>query len=425
MVLEFSIGNFRSFNSIQTLDFRATGLNSLDEQVDLNNIVDQSGQRVLKTIGVYGPNGSGKSNLIIGLAIFRSLVRSSLESEAAMDFASEPFKLSGESVENAGFFQIQLLLDGKKYRYGFTLSPDFGVLQEWLFGPADKNETFYFKRTEQEFEISRDWFEEGYNLPMEKVRTNTLFLTFVSAYDGEIAKLLRSYIVNKITIDPSHSWKSPMRKSRGGINRNMRTNELLKEGKNELVLQWLKEAGLNYSNINLDDRNPHFEDVIVEKSVFNKDGTIIGTVTMDLLDGESDGTNKFYSYIGVLYRKFSQGGIFVSDEIDNNFHPSLLQRLMRLFNDPKVNTTGAQLLFTSHDTNLLKPELFRRDQIYFTEKSTQDSTVLYSLADLKGIRNNADFASQYLSGFYGALPILESLVGLSSDDHSDINTENV
>jgi hypothetical protein len=68
---------------------------------------------------------------------------------------------------------------------------------------------------------------------------------------------------------------------------------------------------------------------------------------------------------------------------------------------------GAQLLFTSHNTNLLQPDILRRDQIYFTEKSNKDETILYSLADLKGIRNNADFARQYLAGFYGALPMLE------------------
>lgn len=99
----------------------------------------------------------------------------------------------------------------------------------------------------------------------------------------------------------------------------------------------------------------------------------------------------------------------ISDEIDNNFHPSLLQQLVQAFNNPAINKAGAQLLFTSHDTNLMNPQLLRRDQLYFTEKAINEESVLFSLADLKGIRNNADFARQYLAGFYGALPILKNL----------------
>ena len=96
------------------------------------------------------------------------------------------------------------------------------------------------------------------------------------------------------------------------------------------------------------------------------------------------------------------------DELDSNFHPALLIKLVRIFNDSKVNTGNSQLLFTTHDTNLLDPSVMRRDQFYFTEKDANDATKLYSLADLKGIRNDADFAKQYLAGYYGALPILDN-----------------
>ncbi|WPV63771.1 AAA family ATPase [Chitinophaga sp. LS1] len=131
---------------------------------------------------------------------------------------------------------------------------------------------------------------------------------------------------------------------------------------------------------------------------------------MDLHTDESQGTNKFYNYIGDLFALFSGGGVFVSDEIDGNFHPALLKHLISLFQDPKINTTNAQIIFTSHDVNIMAPEFMRRDQFYFTEKTIQDSTRLYSLGDLKGIRNNVDFARQYLAGFYGALPQLNKYI---------------
>lgn len=405
MLLEFSLGNYRSFWGIQTLDFRATPLVSDDKSVDDRNIIRTEDNMVLKTLGLYGPNGSGKSNLIKGLKVFCELVRRSLESESVMDFAAEPFKLTTSELEHDGFFQVMLLIDQKRYRYGFTLSRNKEVQQEWLFGTAEKNETWYFKRTGSSVESNKEWFEEGHRLPLDNLRRNTLFLTFVSAYNGALAKTLRQFII-RISFENNR-----LRTTRHVLARpnSYSTNNLLREGKGDLVLQWLKSAGLPYSNIKLEestDREGEF--VLLEKSIYDLKGTEAGKVDLDLIENESSGTQKLYNLIGKVYQKFMNGGVIVADEIDNNFHPYLLQQFILFFNNNELNIKGAQLLFTSHDTNLLNPNILRRDQIYFTEKSTTDETILYSLADLKGVRNNSDFARQYLAGFFGALPILQN-----------------
>ena len=177
-----------------------------------------------------------------------------------------------------------------------------------------------------------------------------------------------------------------------------------------MVLSWLKSAGLTFSDVSLGKLEISGKNygtfVLLQKKIYNEKGQVEGNVPMSLDEDESDGTRKYYSYIGFLIQKFEQGGLFLSDEIDGNFHPALLRKLINDFNDPTVNKANAQLLFTSHDTNLMHPEIMRRDQFYFTEKSILDETILYSLSDLKGIRNNADFAKQYLAGAYGAMPIL-------------------
>jgi len=110
------------------------------------------------------------------------------------------------------------------------------------------------------------------------------------------------------------------------------------------------------------------------------------------------GTQKLFDLAGVLLTCFNSNflPIIILDEIDSNFHPSLVIKLVNLFNDTKINKSNAQLLFSSHDTNLMSPSIMRRDQFYFTEKNEDHSTRLYSLADLKGIRNDADFARQWL-----------------------------
>jgi len=418
MVIEFSVGNYRSFNDIQTLSFRATGLVSEDKTVDENNIANADGARLLKTIGVYGPNGSGKSNLIKGFNFFKRMVSTSLENE---DFLSEninPNKQVVHSSDDSGYFQIVLLLKGKKYRYGFTLknkqlsAGGADVATEWLFGPAGKNETWYFKRKGNKIEVNGENFAEGLNIPFDtKLRANTLFLSFCSSYNGEVSGEIKRFISNKIRIDNTGNNR---------IKNNILTNSLIEEGSKELVLNWLKSADLSFNDIKIAKGNENIsislmDRVKLSKDIYGENGKVVNTIEMDLSRDESEGTQKYYSFIGKFYNKFQKGGLFISDEIDSNFHPALLRKIVGMFNNPTINKANAQLLFTSHDTNLMSPDIMRRDQFYFTEKSPTDSTILYSLADLKGIRNNADFAKQYLAGYYGALPMLGNYLNEQSN----------
>ena len=141
---------------------------------------------------------------------------------------------------------------------------------------------------------------------------------------------------------------------------------------------------------------------------------------MNLEHRESSGNKKIFDLAGVLLVAFiseEDPFLIVIDEIDSNFHPSLLIKLIKMFNDPKINKNNSQLLFTSHDTNLMSPSIMRRDQFYFAEKQEDESTRLYSLADLRGIRNDADFAKQYLAGYYGALPVLNDYTEVEENEN--------
>ncbi len=409
MVLNFSLGNFRSFNEIQTIDFRATGLASESAEVDENNVVDVADNKVLKIAGVYGANGSGKTNLIRGLFFFKRMVEASLDSQGLLEALYNPFRLSVNSDYNKTYFQTSMLIDKKKYRYGFTIKDKNTIAEEWLYGPAEKNETFYFKRKEQEIESNKDRFFEITTLPLQTLRTDTLFLTFSSAYNVELSKKIRTLFAERIIIENISNSRRGFFEFSPFENQN--TNKLVELGKKSLVLEWLSRAGLFYNDININEvrvGSPNYSYFLISfvKEVLGNNGEVSGIKQLLLEEDESSGTQKFYSYIGILNNLFSEGGIFIVDEIDSNFHPALLLKLVSFFNNPALNKANAQLLFTSHDTNLLDPKILRRDQIWFTEKSQRDATILYSLADLKGIRNNADFAKQYLAGFYGALPVL-------------------
>ncbi len=419
MVIQFSVSNYRSIHKLQTLNFRATRLVSEDKDVDNKNISVLNDDRILKTIGIYGPNASGKSNILRSFLFFKLMVGQSLNIENLSKNELSSFRQSTVIEEHAGYFEMVLLIESKKYRYGFSLNPNGEINSEWLFGPADKNETFYFKRKTANEHVRKSdtidynplWFQEGEELPLEKLGNNVLFLSFCASYDGKISKSIQNFISDKITREPvSRRRINTFRAS----STNNHTDNLIETGDKNLVLKWLKEAGLPFSDIGLQKveisgRN-YANFVILSKNIYSPEGKVTGHIQMNLAEDESDGTQKYYSYIGLLLKKFEEGGVFVSDEIDSNFHPSLVRKLISDFNNPSINKANAQLLFTSHDTNLMHPEIMRRDQFYFTEKSLMDETILYSLSDLKGIRNNADFARQYLAGVYGALPVLKSFM---------------
>lgn len=408
MVIQFSISNFRSIYHIQTLNFRATNLVSEDKEVDKRNIAEIGSNRILKSVGIYGANASGKSNIIKGFSFFKHMISHSLTIDNLSKSEISPFKQTSEKIDNFGYFEIVLIIETKKYRYGFTLNENADVESEWLFGPAEKNETYYFTRKNETLSFNPLWFQEGDDLPKEKLRSNALFLSFCASYDGNISASIINFISNKITIDAIFNRRRF--NQFGLIQNNSTTDNLIEIGKKHLILRWMKEVGLLFSDIKLEkieiSGKNYGNFVILSKHIYNSKGEIEGVIPMNLTEDESEGTRKFYSYIGKLHQKFEQGGLFISDEIDSNFHPSLLRKLICYFNSLTINKANAQLLFTSHDTNLMYPELMRRDQFYFTEKSLIDETILYSLADLKGIRNNADFARQYLAGLYGALPVL-------------------
>lgn len=407
MVIEFSVANFCSFDHIQTLSFRATKLDSLNEQVESNNVVLSDDQRFLKIVGAYGANASGKTNFIKALSFFKEMVSNSLVAEGLSAIGVNPFRQSAGSKLRPSYFQMVLSLEGKKFRYGFTVDNDADIGSEWLFGPAGKNETYYFKRTKDDVQINAEWFEEGSALPKDNLRPDALFLSFCSSYNGTISKSIRNFIFRDVTVDGRIGRRGGSRTPVFSAGLYSVTNRLLESGNQDLVLNWLKEVGLTYNGIRLPQSEAGFSNsVFLLKNIFDESGSVVGQVEMDLHNDESEGTRKFYTYIGRLYRKFQAGGLYVCDEIDSNFHPSLLQKIIRLFQNPQVNKANAQLLFTSHDTNLMDPGIMRRDQFYFAEKNLYDATKLYSLADLKGIRNNADFARQYLAGLYGALPVL-------------------
>ena len=414
MIIEFSVKNYRSIRDLQTISFKATGLKSpAGSEIDSNNIVKSDGVSLLKTVGLYGPNASGKSNMLMALSYFTQALSSLSIASKLLVPLYDPFLF--EPTGEGCLFQIVVLLNGKKFRYGFVVnkvetalekgdSTSIEIESEWLYGNVDKNMTRLFLRVGQEVKENKLPTSEGVVIPTKLPYPHTLFLVHAAAFDAkgipmQIVSYLNHHIINNIV------YKNVFR----GVSINA-----IKES-TPLFLSFLKRFNMKYDGIELID-DERYADVkyfgFPSNKVLLKRTTHDGNnkpLSMNLEYRESAGNKKIFDLAGVLLMAFISEDdpfLIVIDEIDSNFHPSLLIKLIKMFNDPKINKNNSQLLFTSHDTNLMSPSIMRRDQFYFAEKQEDESTRLYSLADLRGIRNDADFAKQYLAGYYGALPVL-------------------
>lgn len=425
MIIEFSVKNYRSIRDLQTISFKATGLKSpAGSEIDSNNIVKSDGVSLLKTVGLYGANASGKSNMLMALSYFaRAAGALALDSRRVRPLY-DPFLF--ETSNEGCFFQIVLLLNGKKYRYGFVVnksdnvpgknsSNDVKIESEWLYGNVDKNMTRLFLRVGQEVKENKLPTSEGVVIPTKLPYPHTLFLAHAAAFDAkgipeQIVSYLERHIINNIV------YKNVFR----GV-----SISAIKES-TPLFLSFLKRFNMNYDDIELIDDESYVDvkylgfplnKVLLKRTTHDGNNK---PLSMNLEYRESAGNKKIFDLAGVLLVAFISEDdpfLIVIDEIDSNFHPSLLIKLIGMFNNPKINRSNSQLLFTSHDTNLMSPSIMRRDQFYFAEKQEDESTRLYSLADLRGIRNDADFAKQYLAGYYGALPVLNDYTEVEENEN--------
>jgi AAA15 family ATPase/GTPase len=166
-----------------------------------------------------------------------------------------------------------------------------------------------------------------------------------------------------------------------------------------------------------------FSDIITTHKKYNNDRQFVENINFSMDDDESSGTQKFFALTGPVLNVLESGFTLVVDELDSKLHPNLICKLVSLFNSKELNPKNAQLIFNTHDTNLLSSGLFRRDQIWFTEKNKFGEARIYSLSDFKTdeVRKTEPFEDNYIRGKYGAIPFLDTFEDLI---HKNLSLKN-
>lgn len=420
MIIRFSVGNFLSFNEKRTLSFEASG--GVSEHKD--NFFSFNKSKILRSIALYGANSSGKSNLIEAFRTMQEVVLSSVRLNENDELNYAPFLLSLGSESKPSFFEIVFSHQNECYRYGFEYNLN-SIVSEWLFDIKDTGkEDALFVRKNDEIAVANK-YEEGKGKE-ESTNSNRLFLSLVAQLGGKIANHILQFfgsynVISGITHSDYRffSFKMFIEQSQG-FQESIELFQQLKLGFKNLEVVEIERTPDEIEFSKLDRsvarRMISRNNKIALNAIHNKydeAGNVIDTVSWSKDIYESEGTKKLIDFSGPIFNTLLTGKTLIVDELDSKLHPLITIELIKLFNNPITNPNNAQLLFTTHDTNLLGGDLFRRDQVWFTEKDNTEQTDLYALDDFvfpdgTKVRKDANLEKNYIAGRYGAIPFISN-----------------
>ena len=413
MIIEFKTKNYLSIKDELALSLDAGSSKRL-----LKNTFPYKRSKLLKSVGIYGANASGKSNIIKSMFFMWQLVKFSHSYNIDTKIPPTQFKLDKKMLTEPSSFEITFVKNNTKYQYGFSCL-DSKIIDEYLFyweETTDKpRKALIFSRKDKKkfkFNIEKSKQE----MIASQMNENVLYLSRATALNFERTKDAYDFLVNDLVINYNPEWmnftvekiyNNPQIKEKiidilqkadfGGIV-NIELNKEKKPVKG-VEFKFEKEGPVIRQ---LAEEEKDFYDV---KFIHKND---VGESISFSMDEESQGTAKALSLLGPIFDILENGKVVVIDELEISLHPNITEFIVRLFHS-KQNKNNAQIIFTTHNTNLLGADLLRRDQVYICSKEPNKGTELRSLIEYK-LRESADFERAYLTGRVGGIPFIDETV---------------
>lgn len=428
MLIEFKFQNYRSFRDEAVLSMEATGLGSFK-----NSLIAHGGIKLLPSVAVYGKNGGGKSNVIRAFWLAVQLIRNAQRTQHENAVVPViPFALNDYSKNEPSGFWFVYTIENIKYWYGFSATRE-KIVSESLYHAPKGQKALVFLREGQKFTFTEDkakrrlisaavaenqlffsvactmndtacvnamkWFREKIyfsrdysDIPKQlfEYSNDTNMLEAISAY-AKAADLGIEEMQFEIN---SANWRG----GRGEF------SEELPEGIKEAVTQFMRLLAETSVNSEMRLKFGEVKAFSQHKGQDRKGNEQL--YTLELAD-ESDGTRKLMSIAPAIESVLCKGGVLLVDELEKELHPMLVDFIIAKFQSKVSNPKGAQIIFTTHNTELMNMELLRKDQLYFTDKNREDGcSELYSISDFS-TKTTENIRKGYLFGKYGAIPNIE------------------
>ena len=419
MLVRFSVANFGSFNEMQELSLVASALRDDEEGLIPwpNLSVKGNHPQLLPTAVIFGPNAGGKSKFVDAVMFFRSqILYSHSRGNVEEPIPTDPFRLSPGNEKKPSAFIIEFLVDGVLHEYGCELS-ETEVEAEWLYGFPKRRRQILFEREKTVFEFGRSL--KGQNKRIEAfTRPNSLFLSAAAQNNHpQLSSLVKLFadIRGMKSLSPNAALISSVLTSPKNVDdRVLRFLRQIDTGVEQVrhkvrrVPDELQELGRKLLSVfaSHSDIEPSlFPDAVKEDEeyiVLEHEGEKGFRAAFDI-DEESAGTQRLLFMLPQLLHSLDTGSLFLLDELDVSIHTLVCELILDLFRSKDTNPYGAQLITTTHNTELLRSELLRRDQIWFAEKNRIGATQLTSMADFR-TRRDDNRIKGYLEGRFGAIP---------------------
>jgi len=425
MLLEFRVSNYRSIGDEQIISLIPS-----PKQKDFeSNIIVQDNYSILNCLAFYGPNSSGKSNVLSAFELFDRFLYLSTQTNSTAKLPYDPFLLREGYDQKSCMMEITFLIDGTRYRYGFEFNKE-KVIEEWLFRKKTGREVELFLRERDTIEVfsSMKAPQKIIDAAIEATRDNALFLSFCDLFNIEEAKNIFKWFDNFIYVDGLNTRREEIR-----------TISLFENNEYAIKIRsYLESLDLGYHDVMLEERefdpselpenlseaarNSISRELSGKKSVgiksihnfYGYKGELTERkVIWPMDERESEGSKKAFQFSGPVIYTLINGGVLIVDEIEAKMHPLITLNIIKLFLDKQTNPKNAQIIFATHDTNILHYAKLRRDQINFVEKNHWESTEIFALSDFKyknanlKERHDIDKEKRYLEGRYGAIPELK------------------
>lgn len=417
MLIQFSVSNFKSIKDEAVISLVSGSSNDFRNTVTVDNL------NLLPSAVIYGANASGKSAVVEAFSMMRDIVlnKNRIIMLSTDEFPVNPFLLSTETENAATVFDVIFEISGKRYKYGFEYDNKC-VYSEYLYVYDTNRPTCVF-----DFDVDNDEkikISDRYK-NLRKIKTkndNSLFLWSADQNGNECAKEVLRWFKAATVIKSNRINENLMPGLRNAMN-----NEISRQKIVELIKFadfGIDDVKLNSESVSIQAAPLEIRDRAAHNILFNNDPkiqklTFVSTHTQydenkkplqelpfDMGRDESFGTKSFFYLSASILNSLEQGSLLMIDELDLSLHTLLSQKIVELFNNPRINKKHAQLIFTTQDTNLLKKKNFHKSQVWFTEKDKYGATHLASLAEYKNINPKDDYEQNYILGKYGAIPYL-------------------
>ena len=426
MLIEFRFRNFRSFRDEAVLSMEATGLGTHREAL----IKYKSKSALLPGVAIYGKNGGGKSNVIRAFWLAVQFVKNAQRTQhAGAAVPVRPFKLNDYSSREPTEFNFIYTLDGIKYWYSFSATSE-KIITEYLYHAPKGQKALVFFRKGQEFTFTARRSKR--RLIAEAVGCNQLFFSVACTMNDNVCVTAMKWFRNQVFFSRDYSDIPEQ------IIENADNPDIIKA-----ISDYAKAADVGIQDIQFEINNREIdekkmpedipEDIqvklrgflqILSQATYNSETKLemseVTAISMHRgqdkqgvtqsypleLEDESDGTRKLMSIAPAIENVLNNGGVLFVDEIDKGLHPLLVEYIIAKFQSKKTNKNGSQIIFTTHNTELMDLDILRKDQVYFVDKSHTDGTSeLYSIREF-GTKTAENIRKGYLIGKYGAIPEL-------------------